>query len=199
MSGDHLGIHLEVLITDGRQPIGRGIGPMLEARDMMQVLRNDPTAPSDLRQKALRLAGRLLEFDPDVRGGQGFAIARDILDSGRALTKMNAIIDAQGRRMTECLPGKLTFEVMSDSDGVVTAIDNLQMAHIARYAGAPIAEGAGVDLFKKLGDVFKRGDPLYRVHAEYPAEFHFAQKLCGRNSGYSIGSAADIPRSFMDQ
>jgi len=197
--GDHLGIHLEVVITDGRQPVGRGIGPMLEARDVMQVLRNDPEAPSDLRQKALRLAGRILEFDPDVRGGQGFAIARDILDSGRALEKMNAIIDAQGRRMTECLPGKLSFEVNSGEDGVVTAIDNLQMAHIARYAGAPIAEGAGVDLFKKLGDSVTKGEPLYRVHAEYPAEFHFAQNLCKRNSGYTIGTAADLPSTFVDQ
>jgi thymidine phosphorylase len=197
--GDHLGIHLEVVITDGRQPIGRGIGPVLEARDVMQVLQNHPDAPADLRQKALRLAGRLLEFDPDVRGGQGFAIARDILDSGRALAKMNAIIDAQGKRMTESLPGKLSFEVRSESDGVVTAIDNLQMAHIARYAGAPIAEGAGVDLFKKLGDPVSEGDLLYRVYAEYQAEFDFAQNLCNRRNGFTIGDVASIPTAFVDQ
>jgi thymidine phosphorylase len=87
-----------VVITDGRQPIGNGVGPVLEARDVMQVLQNDPRAPIDLRQKALRLAGRLIECDPDVRGGDGFAIARDILDSGRALSRMNAIIEAQGSR-----------------------------------------------------------------------------------------------------
>ena len=45
----------------------------------MRVLENDPRAPIDLRQKALRLAGRMIEADPDVRGGDGFAIARDIL------------------------------------------------------------------------------------------------------------------------
>ena len=93
-----LQLQIDVVITDGRQPIGRGIGPVLEARDVMQVLENDPGAPMDLRQKALRLAGRVIEFDPDVRGGDGFAIARDILDSGRALAKMNQIIDAQGQR-----------------------------------------------------------------------------------------------------
>src|SRR5690606_33404041 len=93
-----LRLELDAVITDGRQPIGRGIGPVLEARDVMQVLANDPEAPHDLRQKALRLAGRVIEFDPDVRGGDGYRIARDILESGRALAKMNAIIDAQGRR-----------------------------------------------------------------------------------------------------
>ena len=94
----HLGLMLDVVITDGRQPIGRGIGPVLEARDVMRVLENDPDAPQDLRSKALHLAGRMIEFDPDVRGGDGWRIARDILESGRALARMNAIIDAQGRR-----------------------------------------------------------------------------------------------------
>ena len=40
----------------------------------MQVLQNSPDAPSDLRQKSLRLAGRVIEFDPDVRGGQGYTL-----------------------------------------------------------------------------------------------------------------------------
>ena len=62
--GDRLNIHLECMITDGRQPVGRGIGPVLEARDVMQVLQNDPNCPNDLRQKSLLLAGRIIEFDP---------------------------------------------------------------------------------------------------------------------------------------
>jgi len=102
--GDRLGIHLEVVFTDGSHPVGRGIGPVLEARDIMRVLANDPDAPMDLRQRALRLAGRIIEFDPDVRGGSGYAIARDILDSGRALARMHAIIDAQGRRRERSRP-----------------------------------------------------------------------------------------------
>ena len=55
-----MNLSLDVLITDGRQPIGFGIGPVREARDVMRVLENDPRAPADLRQKALRLAGRLI-------------------------------------------------------------------------------------------------------------------------------------------
>ena len=36
--GDHFGIAVEVITTDGRQPIGNGIGPVLEAQDVMAVL-----------------------------------------------------------------------------------------------------------------------------------------------------------------
>ena len=196
--GDQLGIRLEVIITDGRQPVGNGIGPVLEARDVMQVLQNDPKAPADLRQKALRLAGRVLEFDPDVRGGNGYAIARDILDSGRALDKMNAIIEAQGVQQTSYTPGELTKDVLSPADGVVTRIDNLQMAHIARFAGAPMDKGAGVDLFKKLGDRVEKGEPLYRVYAEFPSDFKFAMELCERNNGYTVGKEEQIPKAFVE-
>jgi thymidine phosphorylase len=196
--GDRIGILLEVIITDGRQPVGRGIGPVLEARDVMQVLGNHPDAPPDLRQKALRLAGRVLEFDPDIRGGHGFAIARDILDSGRALAKMNAIITAQGGLEASPGPGELTHEVTAAQDGVVVGIDNLQMNRIARLAGAPMDKGAGVDLLRKLGDPVRKGEPIYRIHAEFEADFRFARGLAERDSGYSIGTTEQLPGTYVD-
>jgi len=192
-TGDHLGLQLEVIITDGRQPIGRGIGPVLEARDVMQVLNNQPDAPADLREKALQLAGRILEFDPDVRGGRGYVIARDILDSGRALAKMEAIIRAQGDVPETPVPGKLQHTVRAGTSGTVTDIDNLQMARIARLAGAPMDPGAGVDLHRKLGELVKQDDPLYTIHAEFTADFSFACELATKESGYRI-EAAGPPR-----
>ena len=189
---DRLGLHLEVVITDGAQPIGNGIGPVLEARDVMRVLRNDPLAPADLREKSLRLAGRLIEFDPDVRGGDGWRIARDILESGRALAQMDAIVDAQGRRAVAPELGELTHEVGAAADGRVAAIDNLQLARIARLAGAPQVMGAGVDLLHKTGDAVRVGEALYRIHARYGADLKFSCDLARRDSGYVIsgGGAA---------
>ena len=82
--GDHFGIAVEVITTDGRQPIGNGIGPVLEASDVMAVLTNEPDGPADLREKSLRLAAHLLEYDSGMRGGTGYARARELLDSGAA-------------------------------------------------------------------------------------------------------------------
>jgi thymidine phosphorylase len=194
-------LSLDVVITDGRQPIGNGIGPVLEARDVMRVLENDPRAPNDLRQKSLRLAGRLIECHPDVRGGDGFAIARDILDSGRALAKMNAIIAAQGAQAFDHNNpqlGALTFEICADHAGVVTDIDNLQIARIARLAGAPKVTVAGVDLLRKLGDAVASGDVLYRVHASYPSDLEFARQACAKSNGYTIGRADELPHVFVE-
>jgi thymidine phosphorylase len=196
--GDRLGIHLEVVISDGSQPVGRGIGPALEARDVMQVLESHPDAPSDLRQKSLRLAGRILEFDPDVRGGQGYGIARDILEDGRALRKMQDIIQAQGNTTDIYAGAPLTKDICADQSGVVTAIDNFQLARIARLAGAPLDRQSGVDLLKKLGETVKEGEPLYRIHAEFPADFSFAESKALKESGYRIGKANEVTQSYME-
>ena len=50
-------------------------------------------------------------------------------------------------------------------DGVVEAIDCLRLNRLARTAGAPIDKGAGIKVFKKIGDRVEQGEPLYRIHA----------------------------------
>lgn len=189
--GDNMGLHLEVVITDGSQPIGHGVGPVLETMDVMKVLHNEPDAPMDLREKALLLAGRIIEFDPDVRGGQGYVIARDILESGRALAKMNAIIDAQGRNKKPLKLGHLQYQVPADRNGEVKAIDNLRIASIARLAGAPMDKGAGIFLHRKVGEIVNKGDPIYTIYAEFNADFNFAINAACKESGYQIHKVQD--------
>jgi hypothetical protein len=109
--GRALGLQLDVVITDGRQPIGRGIGPVLEARDVMRCCATTRARRTTCARRRCAWPAAMIEFDPDVRGGDGLRIARDILDSGRALAKMNAIIDAQGRRNAPLQPAPLSFDV----------------------------------------------------------------------------------------
>ena len=149
----------------------------------------------------MRLAGRLIECDPDVRGGDGFAIARDILDSGRALSKMNALILAQGTKAFDHNHpplGPLSLEVRADRDGIVVGIDNLQIARIARLAGAPKVQSSGVDLLCKLGDQARAGQPLYRIHAAYGSDLEFARQASERSTGYTLGHAGQVPHVFVE-
>lgn len=185
--GDSLGLHIDIIITDGHAPIGRGIGPVLEARDVMQVLRNDPDAPQDLKEKSIQLAGRILEFDPAVRGGMGAGLAREILESGRALAKMEAIMAAQGPAPETVCEGSLTREVTAPADGTVVNVDCARMNHIARLAGCPMDKGAGIDLFVRPGGRVRKGDPLYRIHACRPADFGFATAAAEENAGIVVG------------
>jgi thymidine phosphorylase len=186
--GDHFGIAVEVITTDGSQPIGNGIGPVLEAQDVMAVLANDPAAPSDLREKSLRLAAHLLEYDPELRGGTGYARAKTLLDSGAALKQMEKIIEAQGPPRCNTDLGPLTVDVPAPRDGVVEAIDCLRLNRLARTAGAPIDKGAGIKVFKKIGDRVEQGEPLYRIHAFDQPEFNLALAATRADVGYVVGS-----------
>lgn len=181
-----VGIAIDVVLTDGSQPIGRGIGPVLEARDVMSVLRNDPGAPSDLRDRAVMLAGRVLDFDPQLRGGEGHVRAAELLASGAALAAMERLIAAQGPQAVVAQIGAIQHEILAPCDGMVAEIDCHLIARIARLAGAPMEKGAGIDLLCKVGEAVGKGEPLYRIHATSQTGLAFARELATESSGYVV-------------
>lgn len=100
---------------------------------------------------------------------------------------MQAIINAQGKNSQSPRVGRLRHELVASHSGFVTSINNLQLARIARLAGAPLDQGAGVELHCKLGDRVEAGKPLYTIYAEFPADFDFAREASEEESGYAIG------------
>ncbi len=181
-----LGLSIDVVLSDGRQPVGRGVGPVLEARDVCAVLENRPDAPADLREKAIRLAGRLLEQDPALAGGMGERRARELLEGGAAGRKMEEIIAAQGPSRVSRTLGGLICEIVAPRAGTIAAIDCLRLASVARLAGAPTDPGAGLDLLARIGDPVQAGQPLYRIHASEPSDFAFASEMAGERSGVDL-------------
>jgi thymidine phosphorylase len=168
-----LGLTARVHCSDGRQPVGIGIGPALEARDVLRVLRNEIDAPADLRERALDLAGALLDMVPNGSAGAGRDRARAVLASGQALAKFLAICDAQGGFHEPTLATHRR-EVLASQNGVVTAIDNRRLARVAKLAGAPAAASAGVECATRIGHRISRGQPLYAVHAASRGELDYA-------------------------
>jgi thymidine phosphorylase len=188
--GSRVGLAVDVMITDGAQPIGRGIGPALEARDVQAVLDGSGDAPADLRAKSIRLAGRLLEHDPDLPGGRGEQRARELLESGEARKAFDRMVEAQGPPPRPAPIGSLVFEAAAPRNGAVRSIDCFRIARIARTAGAPNDAGAGIDLLKKAGDRVRKGEPLYRIHGLDRSDFAAACADAEQASGFEIGSPA---------
>jgi thymidine phosphorylase len=171
--GQALGLAVEVAITDGGQPVGRGIGPALEARDVLAVLQESAQAPADLRERALQLAGAVLEMGGRAPPRGGRSVADALLRNGSAWAKFQAICAAQGgMRVPARAPHTRPF--VARRDGRVGAIDNRRLARIAKLAGAPQAPAAGVEFLAPLGTRVVAGQPLFVVHAEGPGELAYA-------------------------
>jgi len=178
--GRRLGLELRVVLTDGSQPIGKGIGPALEAQDVIMVLTNNPEAPIDLREKSLYLAGQLLEL-AGMSTGQGHTRAQQILTSGEALDKFERIRTLQGRHEIPAL-GTYTKDILAEKNGKINAVDNRVISRIAQLAGAPHNSGAGIYLAHHVNDDIEKGELLVRIFAESEESLSFAARYCLENS-----------------
>src|SRR5271167_2946448 len=149
--GQRIGLKLEIVTTQALGPIGFGIGPRLEALDVLSVLRCEPGASADLREKSLMLAGRLLEMTGVQPLSCGYEAARRTLDSGAVLKRFDRIVDAQGRR--EMPPeARCRQNFAAAQAGRIAQIDCWQISRVAKRAGAPSNASAGVKLYKSVGD-----------------------------------------------
>jgi thymidine phosphorylase len=185
MVGSALGLVVKAFATDGQAPIGRGIGPALEARDVLQVLERDPVAPTDLLEKSLFFASQILALDPAVGTvTKGRKRALELLNSGAANEAMQKIIAAQGAQSPTTWAGVLKHEVRAERSGRVQAIDGFVISGLGRCAGAPADQRAGVDLICGVGATVSTGDLLYVLHASDQAKLAQAVALAQTDCGY---------------
>ncbi|OUM00426.1 thymidine phosphorylase family protein [Variovorax sp. JS1663] len=180
------GLQLRVLRTRGAQPVGRGVGPVLEAHDVLAVLRGAAAAPVDLRMRALVLAGEVLEFCGHSTPGTGRSEACHLLDSGAAWDKFQAICEAQGG-LREPGVAPLREPIVAERTGYVCGIDNRRLARIAKLAGAPGAPAAGLVLHVRLGDPVERGMPLFTLYAQAPGELAYARSYLDSHPVVTLG------------
>lgn len=177
--GRRLGIAVDCVITYGDKPVGRAVGPALEAREALRALEGE--GPSSLIEKSTDIAGIILEAGKVARSGKGKSIAKRILSSGKALRKMREIIAAQGGdpdvKYKDIAVGKFRKKIHSPSDGYVTHITNRAVVQIAKAAGAPQDKGAGLLLHVTKGEKVKKGGVMFEIFSESRYKLEHAVKL----------------------
>jgi len=179
--GKLLGMHMDVIITEGNEPIGNGIGPTLEARDVLKVLQRSETRPLDLEEKSIMMAARILEMCKRCKKGQGRKLAQSLLDSKKALKKMKEIIKAQGGN-PNVLPGdikmgKYSWDYRAPKTGVIKDVNNHLISSTARFAGAPIDKEAGLDLYFHEKQKVKKGERILTIYANSTEKLNSAKKI----------------------
>lgn len=165
-------IEMAVDINKMDEPAGYGIGPILEARDVLYVLEQNKNRPLKLEAKALRLAGLLLEMCFKKAGikKNGEEEAKKILDSGQALKKFKEIVKAQKGdediSSDKLKLAKYAKEIFSFKSGRILDINNYNLNTIAKILGAPTDKKAGIYLFKKIDHRVEKKEPLMILYSD---------------------------------
>jgi AMP phosphorylase len=163
--GKYFKKHLKVVLTDGSQPIGNGIGPVLEIIDVLKVLRRE-NSPMDLEEKSLFLAGEILEMTGKAKKGQGKNLAFEILESGKAYQKFLEIIKAQNGNLNRIKLAKYNKTICAKRNCSIAEIHNKKINTMARLSGCPADKSAGLYIHVYLNDKLKKGDKIITIYSE---------------------------------
>ena len=167
-TGKKFGVRVRVVLTDGRRPIGNGVGPVLEMLDILKVLKGEKGYPKDLAKKSLFLSSELLKLNgiksPKMK-------AKKALKNGKVYEKFKNIINAQNKardfekRVSKLKVGKFSKEIVAGISGRIKNIDNEKLSYLCRILGCPKTKGAGVYLHKKKGLLMK-GSKLITLYSD---------------------------------
>ncbi|MGC9149684.1 MAG: AMP phosphorylase [Candidatus Micrarchaeia archaeon] len=184
--GGSVGIKVKAAITAGEQPLGSTIGPALEAKEALEVIEGKKNA-KDLIDKATTIAGILLEMAGKKEGKK---LAYNLLKK-KAEKKLREIIEAQGGdpkiRSEDIKIGEKSFDFFAKRSGRILWFDNYDLAQIARIAGAPKDKGAGILLYKKLGESVKEGEKILSVFSSSSVKLKEAEKYSEESNFVRIG------------
>lgn len=163
--GSKFNLKLKTVFTDGTKPVGQGVGPVLEIRDVLSVLKQDRII-SDLESKAIFLSGEILELSGKAKKGKGVNLASEILKSGSAFMKFKEIISAQGEVSTPNLsPGPISFKVKATKSGKLIW-HNQEINNLAKALGCPEHKRAGVFLDLPHFSKINKGEVICTLYAQ---------------------------------
>lgn len=164
--GKHFHKKLKVVLTRGDEPIGNGIGPVLEIIDILKILKRSDDAPKDLEKKSLFLSGELLEMTGKAKKGQGIKLAKQILECGKAFAKFREIIEAQKGSLNHLKLARFKIDIIAKRNSEIAEIDNKKVNSLGRITGCPMDKSAGLYLYKHVGDKLKKGEKIMTIYAE---------------------------------
>lgn len=173
-----MGITTKVVLTNGATPSGKYFGPALEAKGALEIL--ECRYFDNLAEKACEISGSLLELVGRVEAGKGYELAKETLLSKKPLEKFKEILKAQNGRIfeSEKIPeAKYKKEITSNCSGKIVGLNVSNLTRLARTAGAPIDQFAGLVLNKEVGDKIKQGDLIFTIHSNSENKLEIATEL----------------------
>ncbi|MBR5937638.1 MAG: thymidine phosphorylase [Clostridiales bacterium] len=204
------------VLSSMQQPLGEMVGNILEMQEVVNVLSG--RGKEDVLKVVLTMASEMLRFT-DVGKDKDretlMAMCKERIDSGKAFVKFGELILSQGGMLnsdgTPVFSDK-PFEVMTvfaEKDGYVSSCDALSVGEASCLLGAGRMEkedvidmGAGIRLYKKIGDKVKRGEELFTLYtgSKNPVgDDRIDEALFRMQNAYEISDTpVDAPEEIFD-
>ena len=188
--GKKLGMKVHVEMTPALEPIGAGVGAVLQVREVLRVLQQHEKRPMDLEKKAVYLASKIIELVGMAKGKEAEKLAYGQLISGNARAMMQKIIGAQHgdpKVLSETLKlAKIQKNIVAEKSGTVKNID-MKIVNVAtRTLGSPLDLQAWLYLHKKLGDSVKKGEVMYTMYANDESKIRLTKEFLDEKKMYNI-------------
>ncbi len=201
--GNGAGKRTTAVLTDMDQPLGRRVGNAIEVVEAILTLqgRGEP----DVREVTMSLGVEMMllaGLADDAAGAR--ARLQKAIDSGAALERFAAIVEAQGGDRRAILEQRLptvptSSVVIAARAGRVQAIqaEEIGLAALALGAGRAKKEDAidpavGIELLRKVGDEVGRGEPIAALHHRDDRGLEEARRRVER--AYRIGDEPAKPK-----
>ena len=183
--GKRFGLKIKVIMTEGSEPVGNGVGPALEMIDVINVLKRE-NYPLDLEEKSIELAAEIFDLAGIANVKKGKVLAKEILDSKKAYNKFVEIIEAQEGKVIDLKMPNIFHDIYSEKNAKIHHIDNKIINKVARLAGCPEDKFAGVYIHKKKPDKVIKGDKLLTIYAETEEKLGHAIEYFEKNKKEAI-------------
>lgn len=198
--GTACGRTVTACITDMSAPLGCCIGNTLEVAEAAEIL-NGKNVP-DLCALSMTLAGEMIAAAKRIPPEQAAKLAKEMLQSKKALQKLCEMVEAQGGNADYILepqhfaPAAHAIEITAQKDGFITQTDAQILGQVSVLLGAgrtvktdTIDPAAGIVLHKKPGDEVQCGDALMTLYSNDKQKTAAAKPLA--QTAVSIGE--EIP------
>lgn len=174
--GENSGRKTAALITDMDRPLGNNIGNALEVIEAVETLKGN--GPEDLTEVCINLAANMLYLAGKGELAECIKMAKEALESGKALERLVAMVEAQGgdssviKDPNRFKKAAFSYEVKAPKSGYITHMNTEACGIASMILGAGretkdsiLDYSAGIILKNKTGEYVEKGDVIATLFA----------------------------------